>query len=536
MAEILARKEAEIAQLLAEKESLSTALSQAEFNVSVLEAENANLKRIIYGQKRERYVSSLNPNQLVIELGLEPGPGPEEEEPPAEQEEISYSRKKPSKKKVKPTGRQPWPSHLKRVEQLLLPDCDIEGMKKIGEHRTEELEYIPAKPFVRVYVRPIFADPAPDPKTEKTRVICAELPPRIIPKSSIGPGMLAVIVCDKFLDHLPIYRQVKRYERLGVRIARSTIGNLLGLLAQQLSPLAIALQNEVFRTNYLQADETRIQVLDKTHNLSKSKKKGPPGKTHRGFFWSYYDPVKKLCHFEYCHGRGKEYPKEALKDFKGKLQTDGYGSYDQFSKSEVISLVGCLAHVRRKFFEARSNDPKRAKIALDFIKELYAIEGQAREKKMSFEKRLELRIQQAKPIWEKYTQWIEEQLPEVLPQSAIGKAIAHADKRKPFIQKYLEDGKLEIDNNLVENQIRPIALGRKNYLFAGSQEGAKRAAMFYSLLASCKQNDIDPLTWLRHVLIVLPTHPINQIQQLLPHNWKSITEPKAEQPKNTEKN
>jgi transposase len=521
---------AEIARLRAEKQALSTQIKEAKnkleqaeaarqedhLKIALLEHENGELKRLLYGQKRERFVADLNPAQLTLALGLDQ----DEAERQPEEEQISYTRKKPQKRKTKPRGRQPWPVHLKRREITLLPDCDLEGMNKIGEHRTEELDYIPARPFVRVFVRPIYADPTPDPDTQKTRVVCAELPPRIIAKSSIGPGMLAAIVCDKFLDHLPIDRQLKRYQRLGVRIAPSTIGNSLRLLAEQIFPLAMALKQAVFQASYLQGDETRIQVLEPTHNLPKAQKKKPPGKTHRGYFWSYYDPPGKLCWFEYCPGRGKQYPRQALKDFEGKLQTDGYGAYDQFAHSRTILLIGCLAHVRRKFFEARTHDPSRADKALDFIKQLYAIEHKAREEKLNFDQRLALRQEEALPIWEKFSTWLEEQLPQVLPQSAIGKAIAYAINRKPYIGRYLQDGILEIDNNLVENQIRPIALGRKNFLFAGSEKGAERAAMFYSLLASCKQNNRDPFTWLHDVLLTLPNHPISQIDQLLPHKWK----------------
>jgi transposase len=380
LAQKLAELEAKNARLEAEKQALSAQVQEAQVKLTLLEEENGQLKRLLYGQKRERFVSDLNPAQLSLDLGLEEREAVAEEIP---KEEISYLRQKPQKKKHKPTGRQPWPAHLKRVEIQLVPEGDLEGMNKIGEHRTEELDYIPAKPFVRVFVRPIYADPQPDPQTQKTRVVCAELPPRIISKSSIGPGMLAAMVCDKFQDHLPIYRQLKRYERLGVKIAASTVGNSLSLLAQQLAPLGEALQQAVFRAPYLQGDETRVQVLASTHNLPKTQKKKPPGKTHRGYFWSYFAPGEKLCWFEYCPGRGKTYPRQALKDFQGKLQTDGYGAYDQFAHSPTITLVGCLAHVRRKFFEAKNNDPKRANKALDFIKQLYALEQQAQKKSLA---------------------------------------------------------------------------------------------------------------------------------------------------------
>ena len=522
-ADKIAKMEAEYARLRAEKlslekrfEALEKQKQKAEFKLQILEDENAHLKRILYGQRRERFVSNLNPNQLILELGLE-----ESEPEVGDTEQVKAHTRSKLKKKTKPSGRQPWPDHLKRVETTLLPEGDLEGMVKIREHRTEFLEYIPSEPYVRVIIRPIFADPQPDPETGLTRVVCAELPERIVPKLSVGAGMLAAIICDKFLDHLPLYRQIKRYLRLGVRIPKSTMANWLRLVAEQLEPLYLALKAEVFASDYLMVDETRMQVLAKTHNLAKARKKKPPGKTHRGYFWTYYGPGIKLCFFEYCEGRGGEHPKLSLDGFSGKIQTDGYAVYDQFDKQETIILIGCLAHIRRKFFEAKSNDLTRANKALSFIQQLYAIERKAREEDFPPDQRQQLREEKSRPVWDEFCQWLEQQKDKVLPQSAIGKAITYARNRKIYVGRYLDDGKLEIDNNLVENQIRPVALGRKNYLFAGSQKGAERAAMFYSLLASCAQNNVDPFTWLHDVMLRLPTHPINKIDQLLPHKWES---------------
>jgi hypothetical protein len=293
------------------------------------------------------------------------------------------------------------------------------------------------------------------------------------------------------------------------------VGNLL-------QPLYEALKKEILQSRYLQADETRMQVLDATHTLSKIIKKKPPGKTHRGYFWAFYAPLLKLALFEYQAGRGAEFPEETLKGYQGKLQTDGYVVYDAFDKKEGIELVGCLAHVRRKFFEAKGNDPKRAELALAFIQKLYQVERFARENNYTSIQRRGRRLDQAKPIWEKFKIWLTEQAldPKLLPKSAIAQAVNYALKRAPYIERYLDDGKLEIDNNLVENQIRPVALGRKNYLFAGSEKAAQNAAIIYSLLASCKQNQIDPFTWLRDVLQTLPDYPVNQVADLLPHRWQ----------------
>lgn len=489
---------------------------QAAFQIEVLEHELANLKRFLFGQKRERFVSATDPGQLVLDLGLEEVAAPEVEE-----KEVAAHTRTTAKSKAKPTGRQPWPAHLRRVETVLLPEGeDLQNMKQISEHRTEFLEYLPSEPFVRVIVRPIFADPEPDPQTGKTRVVIAELPERIVPKISAGVGLLAAIICDKFLDHLPLYRQMKRYIRLGVAIPKSTMVNWLRLVAEQLDPLYLALKKEVLRATYLQIDETRMQVLEESHNQRRSKKAQPPDKTHRGYFWTYYDPKHKLCYFEYAEGRGKEYPELCLDGFSGKIQTDGYAVYTQFDRKDGITLCGCLAHVRRKFFEAKGNDLARATQALNMIQGLYTIEQEAREQNMSDTQRQALRQQKARPIWEEFAAWLELEKDRVLPKSPIGTALTYAYNRQSYLARYLEDGAIEIDNNLVENQIRPVALGRKNYLFAGSAKGAQRAAMFYSLLGSCSQHGIDPFSWLLDIMLRLPTHPISQIDELLPHRWK----------------
>ncbi len=491
-----------------------TERQQAAFQIEILEHELANLKRFLFGQKRERFVSDTDPGQLILDLGLEEVAALEVEE----KEVAAHTRKAA---KPKPTGRKPWPAHLKRVETVLLPEGeDLEGMKKISEHRTEFLEYIPSEPFVRVIVRPIFADPQPDPETGKTRVVIAELPERIVPKISAGVGLLAAIICDKFLDHLPLYRQMKRYIRLGVTIPKSTMANWLRLVAEQLDPLYLALKKEVLSQHYLQIDETRMQVLEESHNLRRSKKAKPPDKTHRGYFWTYCDPKNKLCYFEYAEGRGKEYPELCLDGFSGKIQTDGYAVYTQFDRKDGITLCGCLAHVRRKFFEAKGNDLARATKALSMIQGLYAIEKEAREQNMSDTQRHALRQEKARPIWEEFAAWLEREKDRVLPKSPIGAALTYAYNRQQYLARYLEDGTIEIDNNLVENQIRPVALGRKNYLFAGSAKGAERAAMFYSLLGSCSQQGIDPFTWLLDIMLRLPTHPISRIEELLPHRWQ----------------
>jgi hypothetical protein len=276
-----------------------------------------------------------------------------------------------------------------------------------------------------------------------------------------------------------------------------------------------ALRKEVTASDYLHADETPIKVLDKDKK----------GETHRGFYWVYHNSIDGLVLFDYQTGRGREGPKEVLKDFKGHLQTDGYSAYEFFKEQQQegadITVLHCMAHARRKFYEALSNDQPRAEHALTEIGKLYDVERSAKE--MNNEQRLALRKQEAVPVLESLGKWMKEQYLEVLPKSTIGKALGYSIERWKELMIYAEDGKLNIDNNPVENSIRPVAVGRKNYLFAGSHQAAQRSAMLYSLLGTCKLHGINPFHWLKEVLQTIPNHTINKVNDLLPHNWTSLT-------------
>ncbi len=462
-----------------------------------LRQELAELKRLIYGSKRERFVGVAASGQLSLL--------PQEEiVAKAGVEKQTYQRTLPKPATSIPPSRKLLPAHLPRVEVVLEPEEDTSTMKKIGEQISEELDYQPAKLFVRRYVRPRYV-------SEEEYFHMAPLPNRPIDKGIPGPGLLAQILMDKFCDHLPVYRQVQRYERLGIKLSESTLGGWLSSTCELINPLYDALRRCVLGQTYLQADETPIPVLDK-------KKKG---KTHRGYQWAYHSPEVHLVFFDYQPGRGREGPKECLKDFAGHLQTDGYEAYEWINaQRDDITLLHCMAHARRYFEKALDSDADRAGYALSEIQKLYAIERHARQADLSDEQRYVLRQEQAVPILEELHSWLLEQAAAVLPKSLIGKAVAYSLRRIKTLSLYTTDGRLEIDNNLIENTIRPIALGRKNYLFAGSHTAAQRIAVFYSLLGSCKLHNIEPYSYLKDILERLPDHPISRIDQLLPHRWK----------------
>ena len=269
-------------------------------------------------------------------------------------------------------------------------------------------------------------------------------------------------------------------------------------------------KKKILQGDYLMADETPISVLTEDK----------PGATHKGYHWVYYSPIERMVLFDYRKGRGREGPEELLKDYRGTLQTDGYTAYDSFEHKPGITLLACMAHARRKFDEALKNDKTKAEHVLGLMQQLYQIERQAREENLDYDQRKALRQDKAAPVLQELHAWLKENVIQTLPKSAIGIAITYTLHLWPRLIRYLDDGRYEIDNNWIENSIRPVALGRKNYLFAGSHEGAQRAAIMYSFLGTCKINNIGPLEWLSNVLKRFPDHSIQRLEELLPQNLK----------------
>ena len=477
-------------ELYEENQNLKAQLNQMQFQLD-------QLKRLLFGAKRERFVKKPDENQMTLPFEVEEQEGPQKQE-----EEITYTREK--KKRENHPGRLALPTHLPVKEILLEPEEDTTGMKCIGKEVTDQLEYTPAKLHINRYIRPKYITPEDDNLSQQG--IIASLPTFPIEKGIAGAGLLAQIMVDKFVDHLPIYRQIERFKREQVKISSSTINGWQEAVCNLLSPLYDVLKHRVLSQGYLQADETPIQVLDKNKK----------GKTHRGYYWVYYSPLEKVVLFDYRHGRSREGPKEMLKDFKGYLQTDGYKVYDTFGDKKSITLLNCMAHARRYFEKALAYDKERAGYAMGEFQKLYTIEQRARENNYTPEQRHGLRLDKSLPILNDFGKWIVATYKEVLPKSPIGEATAYCIPRWDNLIAYLHDGSLEIDNNLAENAIRPIALGRKNYLFAGSERGAQRAAMFYSFFGTCKKNNVNPFDWLKKVLEVIPDYRANQLTNLLP--------------------
>ena len=489
------------AELLEVVKKQKEIINEQEAYINEMQFQLDQVKRLLFGAKRERFVKEGNDeNQLALPFEVK-----QEETPEKQQEVITYTRKKVNHEKH--PGRLALPTHLPVEEIIIEPKEDTTGLKCIGKEVTDQLELVPAKLYIKRYIRPKYIKSTNEEKLNHKGII-AELPVFPIEKGIAGPGLLAQIMIDKFVDHLPIYRQIDRFKRERVKISSSTINGWQESVCNLLEPLYETLKHRVLSQGYLQVDETPIPVLDE-----KTK-----GKTHRGYHWVYYSPLEKTVFFDYNDGRSREGPKRLLEDFKGYLQTDGYVVYDFFNGKKNIIQLNCLAHARRGFEKALDYDKTRAEYAMGMFQKLYAIEQKAREENLNAKQRHELRLDQALPILNDLGKWMVKTYKEVLPKSPMGKATAYCIPRWDNLIAYLHDGSLEIDNNLAENAIRPIALGRKNYLFAGSARGAQRAAMFYSFFGTCKKNNVNPFDWLKKVLEVIPTYKVNKLQELLPQN------------------
>ena len=471
--------------------------NELKIKVATLEHELNALKRMIFGSKSEKFIPK-DQAQLSIDLELTPI-----EPEPAKVEIISVKRTVAPKQETKKAIRQVIPTHLPRKEQVIEPESLPEGARKIGELITEVLEYEPGKLFVTRYIRPKYVLP----KEEK--IINAELPTLPIPKGNASASLLAYILVSKFVDHLPFYRLVQIFKRQQITLPESTINGWFSSVCTLLEPLYNTLINKILECDYLMADETPIPVQT-------TEKKGA---THTGYHWIYYSPTEHLVCFHYRESRSKDGPVEFLKNFKGALQTDGYAGYNDFDKKHEVKLLACMAHARRKFEHALDNNKELAEYALLEFQKLYEIERFARENNLPQEQIKELRLEKSLPILDSFELWLKLKQAQTLPKSAIGQAISYTLNLWQRLKRYTHDGKYQIDNNLIENSIRPSAIGRKNYLFAGSHEGAKRLAMMYSFFGTCKINDINPLQWLTHVLKVIPDWKANKLYELLPQNF-----------------
>ena len=452
---------------------------------------------MIFGTKSERFIPVDKAQLILFEELIK-------KEEALEKHIITYQRDKKKTEKEKPV-RTAIPSHFPRVEEIVEPENIPLGAVKIGQEVTELLEIKPLTVFVRRIIRPKYA------LANQQGIIIGELPSLPIPKGNASASLLSFILISKFVDHLPLYRLLQIFKRQDLNISKSTIGGWVAKTATLLEPLYDSFKEKFLENaDYIQADESPIKVQDR------DKKKA----LHQGYMWVYRNPENKLILFDYNKGRSKEVPEEFFKEFTGTLQSDGYKAYRSLTTKGNITLLGCMAHARRYFEKALDNDPKRADHILLLIQKLYRMERTLKQRNASIDLIKRCRVRYALPILNELELYLITEKNNVLPKSSIGIAINYTLNIYQNLKQYINDPRFEIDNNNIENAIRPLAIGRKNYLFAGSHEAAQNIAMFYSFFATCKTLSINPTDWLTDVIDRIPEHKANKLFELLPQNWK----------------
>lgn len=450
------------------------------------------LKRV-YGPRAD----TLDPRQLFLFEGLSTV-APPTAPSPMEPEVITTTVKHNGH------GRRKLPENLKRETELVdVPESVKQATggawQKIGEEISEKLDYTPSSLFVRRIVRPKYVVRFPD-KDQPDELRIAELPPEALPKSKAAPGLVADVIVSKLVDHLPLYRQEQRYTRQGFPIARSTLCGWLAEAAEVLTPLWHCLRERVLAANIVNTDDTPVPVQD-------------PDREHcrTGRIWAYVSEHGTV--YDATEDRSRDGPLAFLKDFRGYLQCDAYAGYDElFRRSHgTIVEVGCWAHARRKFVEAQKTSLREAHEAVARIKQLYSVEHEA--KAFDAAARMSLRRERSVPLLESLKERLDELALTALPKSPLGEAVTYARNQWAALNVYVTDGALAMDNNVAERAVKPFAIGRKNWLFFGSDDGGRRLAIFTE---TCRQFGVNPWTWLKETLTQLPVTTPDQLGTLLP--------------------
>jgi transposase len=466
------------------------------------------LRRMLFGRKSEKL--SVQLDQLELQL----------EEMEAIQAAIRSARTQsapPESADAAKPSRKPLPDHLPRQivthkpEQSCCPECGG-SLRHFGEDVSEQLEYIPESFRVIRHVRPKFA-------CGKCEIVVeAPAPSRPIARGLAGPGLLAHVLVSKYADHCPLYRQSEIYARQGVELDRSTLAGWVGATSELLAPLVDAVRRHVLGATKIHADDTPVPVLAPGN-----------GKTKTGRLWSYVrddrpagENTAPAVWFAYSPDRKGEHPREHLKDFAGMLQADAYSGFHHLYDTGRIHEAACWAHARRKFHDIHTAHPSPTSTgALEWIGALYRIEEEVRGKPA--EQRRTIRQARAAPLLEELRAWMEKMLRSLSPKSETAEAIRYALSRWRALTRYVDDGRIEIDNSAAERALRAVALGRKNYLFCGSDGGGENAAAIYTLLGTARLNGVDPERWLREVLSCIADLPLSRIEELLP--WEPQLRP-----------
>jgi len=513
-AALLAQKDAQIEQLLLKYESLQR-------QHTTLQHQIEQLIRRIYGRKSEK----IDPNQLMFDSIVQESLAQsaaiaakkEKEENATAKTEIETPATVPAKSRKERTqyGRLPIPEHLERVEIIIdIPEDEKvsaftgEPLKVIGVEVSEKLEYRPGKLIVNVYKRPQYALP------NNEGVVSAPLPDSPIARCKADVGLMSHVIVSKFADHLPHYRQDSIFQREKVDIPRGTQSGWLMQIHESIKILHPILRQAVLESGIVFTDDTPVALQDHRNN---------PGKFKKARMWVYVrgGTGPPLTVYDFSMDRGKKRPLDFLEGYRGYVHADAYSGYDELFKKDKIIEVACWAHARRKFDEAASSRPKEATEILAGIARLYH-EVETPGKEMKPEELYQLRQQKAKPILDNLFEVLENLKGKTIPSEPLRKAIDYSLNQKEALYRYLENGYLKPDNNTAENAMRPVALGRKNWLFVGSERGGHAAALYMSLIQSCKNCDINPWEYLNDMLRRIMSHPVSKLRELLPDQWKPL--------------
>ena len=483
----------------------------------ILRSRVAYLERMLYGAKSDRL------SLKVSEEGQLPGLFDEEfkeamdekegqiQQMAKEIEEEGKKRRAREKKKASRPAKYLYSGLEERTTVLVPEGINLDEYDMIGKDVVRVLHRSPAKLWVEVIERPKYRLKA-DKNAPNPCIVQKEPPHAVIGGSHVAADMLARIITDKYCYHIPEYRQIKQYADLGLKLPASTLNGWVHAVASRLEPLYEAQRNDIRQGDYLQVDEVPWNIADK------------PGRVRKGYAWQFHDsrPDSHGLYFLYIHGsREGVIPRAELKDYHGAIQTDGYKVYDYFEEQKNVTLLGCMAHVRRKFINAQTSHPKLAAKAVQWIDLLYTLEANLQANGAIEDENAKARIEKALPIMDAMDKWMKAVSIQCTPSDPMGKALDYAYKLWPRLQRYALDGRYRIDNNPVERGQRPTVLGRKNYLFSKNDDGAIDNAIFYTLIESCQIVGVNPLAWLNHVLENLKDNtPPNQLKEMLPYYYK----------------
>jgi transposase len=473
------------------------------------------LQRKIWGKSSERFIKE-DPLQRVLDFdGLDLLPEEKELVTSAKEEIERYKTIRILVKEKNHPVRKPLPQDLPRVECHIYPvNVDLENWTELEPEVTEVLEKDPPQWFVRQIIRHKYALKDKTQKVE-AQVIIAPMPVLPIAKSYAGSSLLADIIIDKYVNHLPFYRQIQMFRQQGISIAPATINGWFQNVADLMRPAWYRLKELVLGSGYVQSDESTMPIINNEKH-----------KTIKGYIWMIRAVMLDLVFFHYDHGsRAQKVALQLFKDYQGVIQTDGYAVYDIYENKKGVLPIGCWAHSRRVFEEALKEDEARATYALEQIGLLYDVERRADQEKLSYEERSDLRSRLSYPIMVAFEKWLVKEYPKVLPKGRIGKAIRYTYGIYHKLTRYHLDGRLRIDNNLGENAIRPIALGRKNWLFCGNDDAAENAAIIYSMMGCCKAHGVNFREWMIYFLNNVHNYDNDyskDLADLLPHNFKKI--------------